>query len=184
MKPKRTALLLIDFISLFEFEDGPKLLERALNAARATATLKERARAIGIPCIYANDNYGHWTSEFSALVRQVLKKKGPAGAIAEMLRPGPQDLSILKPRNSAFYGTPLEFLLEELGATHLILTGLTADQCIFATAQDANVRKFELSIPSDCVAAAVERHEKAALTHMARTLKADTRVMSHLLLSA
>lgn len=179
-KRSRTVLLLIDFISRFDFPGSRPLLTRALRAARATAVLKARARAEGILCIYANDNYGNWTSEFSTMVQQVLKLKGGPGSIAEMLLPGPQDLAILKPRHSAFYGTPLEFLLEELKATHLILTGVTADQCIFATAQDAYVRKFSLSIPADCVAAEKASYEKTALNHMARTLKADTRVMAQI----
>lgn len=180
MTKQRTVLLLVDFISLFNFPDASKLLPRALRAAKATAKLKARARARRIPCIYVNDNYGNWTSDFSSLVRQVLDDKGKAGAIAEMLRPADQDLSILKPRQSAFYGTPLEFLLEELKATHLILTGLTADQCVFATAQDAHDRHFEISIPADCVAATEAAHERSALAHMRRTLKADTRIISRL----
>jgi len=173
--PDKTALLLVDFISLFDFDTGPRLLPRALRAARATAKLKARARRARIPCIYANDNYGNWTSEFSSLVRRVLRQEGGAREIAELLHPLPGDRSILKPRHSAFYGTPLEFLLEELEVTHLILTGVTVDQCIFATAQDAYVRKYQLSIPADCVAACTAAHEKSSLAHMARTLKADIR---------
>ena len=175
---KRTrgaALLLVDFINLFDFPDARKLAPRAIRAARATAKLKARAKAAGMPCIYANDNFGRWASEFSALTAECLARKGTSGAIARLLKPAEDDLSVLKPRHSAFYGTPLDFLLEERHVTRLVITGLTADICVFATAQDAYVRKFGVWVPADCVAAATSAYERGALAHMARTLKAATR---------
>jgi nicotinamidase-related amidase len=129
----------------------------------------------GGPCIYANDNFGDWISEFSTLTRECLQREGASGSIARALQPGTGDLSVLKPRHSAFFGTPLEFLLDELGTTRLIVAGITIDNCVFATAQDAHVRKFDLWIPADCSAGFCAAHERASLAHMARTLKADTR---------
>ena len=92
-----------------------------------------------------------------------------------MLRPTPEDLSVLKPRHSAFYNTPLEFLLEELKVSSLIIAGLSTDICVLATAQDAYVHKFEVRVPSDCSAADTAAHEQAALDLMRRTMKADIR---------
>ena len=80
-----------------------------------------------------------------------------------------------EPRHSAFYGTPLEFLLDELEVDALALAGVAADNCIFATAQDAYVRKFRLWVPADCVAADSEEHDRQSLDHMQRTMKADIR---------
>ena len=172
-KRHKPALLLVDFINFFDFDDARKLAPRAVRAARATARLKARARASRMPCIYANDNFGRWTSDFSALTEECARRKGAAGMIAKILQPEKSDYTVLKPRHSAFYGTPLQFLLEELHVTSLVLTGLTADICVFATAQDAHVRALDLWIPSDCVAAVRPAFERAALAHMARTLKAD-----------
>jgi nicotinamidase-related amidase len=171
----RWALLIVDFINRFDFPDSHKLEARALPAARRTAELKRRLRGQDVPCIYANDNFGHWRSEFSKLVKECLEAKGAAQEITAMLRPQAEDYSILKPRHSPFYGSPLEFLLEELEIDSLIVTGVSADMCISATAQDAYVRKFKLWVPSDCVAADTEAHERQALEHMQRTMKADIR---------
>jgi nicotinamidase-related amidase len=171
----RKALLLVDFINLFDFPNSELLAGRAVGAAKRAAQLKQRARKAGIPCIYANDNYGQWHSEFPALVRQCVKKGGAAAAIAKVLRPTREDLAVLKPRHSAFYGTPLQFLLEELKVSRLIVTGLSADICVFATAQDAYVRKFKVWVPSDCTAADTPGHEGEALDLMKRTIKADIR---------
>ena len=171
----KRALILVDFINLFDFEHSEKLAARAVEAAKRTAALKKSVRARGVPCIYANDNFGHWRSEFSHLVEQCLAAQGPPREIARLLEPDREDYSILKPRHSAFYETPLQFLLEELEVDSLILTGLSTDMCVFATAQDAYVRKYELWVPSDCVAADTAEHEREALEHMQRTLKADIR---------
>lgn len=171
----RWALLIVDFINLFDFDGAARLAARALPAAERTARLKRRLREDGIPCIYANDNFGHWRSEFSRLVRECLDRKGAAHDIAQLLAPDPDDYSILKPRHSAFYGTPLEFLLEELEVDSLVLAGISADMCVSATAQDAYVRKFRLWVPSDCVAADTGDHERQTLDHMHRTMKADIR---------
>jgi nicotinamidase-related amidase len=171
----RWALLIVDFISRFDFDGAEKLAPRALAAAERTAALRKRAQRDGVPCIYANDNFGHWRSEFSRLVEECAAAPGVSGRIASLLRPGSEDYSILKPRHSAFYGTPLDFLLEELEVGCLALTGVAADNCIFATAQDAYVRKFRLWVPADCVAAQQAGHERESLGHMARTMKADVR---------
>ena len=67
-KPSRCAVLLVDVINDLEFENGEKLLPAAQRMARALAPLVDRARAAGIPIIYANDNFGHWRSDFRAQV--------------------------------------------------------------------------------------------------------------------
>jgi nicotinamidase-related amidase len=169
------AILLVDFMNLFDFAGARALAPRAERAARNTARLKARATATGTPCIFINDNFGDWTRSFDRLVLACVDRGGPAARIANLLQPAPGDISILKPRHSAFYGTPLEFLLEELQVASLIITGVAADSCVFATAQDAHVRKFRVRVPGDCVAGESVAIERAALRHMARTLKADVR---------
>ena len=168
----RRALLLIDFFNPLDFEGGAALAGPALRAARNTARLRERLREANVPVIYANDNFKHWESEFSTLVAKCSEREGVAGTIARLLAPQEGDRSILKPRHSAFYGTPLEFLLEERDVQTLILTGIAADSCISVTAHDAHVRKFQLWIPSDCVAAEKPAFARAALTQLARTTHA------------
>jgi nicotinamidase-related amidase len=171
----KSALLLVDFMNPLDFDKASLLAPRALRAAKHTAELKHKARHKRIHCVYANDNFGNWTSEFSALVQELRSRGGIPQQIAEILKPAKGDLSVLKPRHSAFYGTPLEFLLQDLGISRLIIAGITADICVFATAQDAHIRQFKLWIPSDCVATFTAAHERASLMHMARTMHAETR---------
>jgi nicotinamidase-related amidase len=170
----RRALLLIDFFNPLDFEGGEALALPALRAAKRTAALKARLRRAGVPAIYANDNFGQWQSEFSSLVQQCIRLAGAPGAIARLLAPQPGDRSILKPRHSAFYGTPLEFLLEELGSKTLILTGIAADACIMITAHDAHIRKFKVWVPRDCVASERASYTRTTLAHLERTAHAIT----------
>ena len=169
----RVALLLIDFMNPFAFPNGAALARHAIGAARRTAALKARMRAWRAPVIYANDNFGRWESDFEAVVAHCLSCGGASAQIARVLAPAPGDRSILKPRHSAFFGTPLEFLLDELSVDRLVLTGLAADSCIMFTAHDAHLRKYALRIPADCVASERDSYRRAALVYLARMLKAD-----------
>jgi nicotinamidase-related amidase len=126
-----------------------------------------------VPAVYANDNFGRWESEFAALVRQCQGMPGDVGKVAQLLAPEPGDRSVLKPRHSAFYETPLEYLLQSLGARTVVLTGVSADSCIMFTAHDAYLRELELWVPADCVASPEPAYTRAALTHMQRVLRAS-----------
>jgi len=169
----KRALILVDFINLFDFPHAEKLAARAVEAAKRTAKLKERMKTEGVPCIYANDNFGHWRSEFSKLVAECLAKGGASSDIARLLEPAADDYSVLKPRHSAFYETPLEYLLASLETEAVVLTGVAADSCIMFTAHDAYLRQLAMWVPSDCVASSAPAYTRAALGHMKRILKAS-----------
>jgi nicotinamidase-related amidase len=169
-----TALILIDVINDLEFPTGKRLLKPALRAARHIARLKARARALDVPVIYANDNFGRWRSDFSEAVEHCLKDDVPGRPIAELLVPDRDDYFVLKPKHSAFFSTVLDTLLEYLKARRLILTGFAADACVLMTAVDAYLRDFEICVPRDCVASPSQAQSGAALSYMARVLHADT----------
>jgi nicotinamidase-related amidase len=167
--------VLLDFMNTLDFDGADDLFPYAVQAARRTARLKERASAARVPVIYANDHFGNWHADFDAVVRKV-EESDRGHALSALLCPEARDISILKPRHSAFYGTPLDFLLDELKVGRLILTGLAADNCVLFTAHDAYLRKFQLWVPRDCVASESSRDHARAIYHMQKVLKADTRV--------
>ena len=135
--PSKAALLLVDVINHFEFPDGERVLRQAMPIAPRIARLKARAREAGIPTIYVNDNFGHWRSEASRLVEYCTREGASSRNFVEQLRPDPEDYFVLKPMHSAFYQTPLDLLLRELGASSIILSGLATNSCILCTAYDA-----------------------------------------------
>jgi len=168
-----TVLLLIDVINDLEFEGGEALLAQALPMAERLAALKRRLRAAGVPAIYVNDNFGRWRSDFRALLAHCARDGVRGKLLADRLAPAPEDYFVLKPKHSGFFSTTLDTLLEYLRARTLILTGLTADNCVLFTASDAYLRDFQLVVPPDCVASIEPAHTCQALEHMRRILKAD-----------
>lgn len=170
-----TVLLLVDFINPLDFDGGDALAPSARTAAHATARLRRQALRSGVQTVYANDNYGVWRSDFKALWSRCRAMRGAAGEIARLLKPMRNDLTVLKPRHSAFYATPLDLLLQRLKCKRLVVTGLAADNCVMFTAMDAYLRGYALWIPEDCVAAERDDTKASALQHMRRTLKASVR---------
>src|SRR5215210_2987853 len=134
------ALLLIDVINDFDFPEGDQLLQLALPVGKNIAELKKRAKAAGIPCIYVNDNFGKWQSDFKKIVAHCAADDAKGKEFVTQLVPGDDDYFVLKPKHSGFYSTTLDLLLTHLNVKNLILTGITADICILFTANDAYLR--------------------------------------------
>ena len=160
------ALVLIDVINHFEFPDGKTILRQALAVVPALARLKKKAREAGVPVIYVNDNFGQWRSEMSKLIQYCLRPEAAGRTFVEQLRPDDEDYFVLKPMHSAFYQTPLDLLLRELGASSIILSGLATNSCILCTAHDANMRNIKIIVPRDCCTARTPREHKQALEHI------------------
>jgi nicotinamidase-related amidase len=180
----RVALLIIDMINAFDFSGAEVMLPRALAAAKATSTLKRRAREAGVPVVYVNDNFGRWRSDFRSILEYCLRDGVRGKPIAEVLKPDEDDYFVLKPKHSGFQFTSLDVLLQHLGAETLILTGVAGNFCVLFTAHDAYMRDYHLNVPKDCVASQTEADDRYALAHMAKVTKADTRPSSEIDLSA
>jgi nicotinamidase-related amidase len=169
------ALIFIDVISDFEFEDAELIFRYAPAMAENIANLKKRAKENKIPCIYVNDNFGRWQSDFKKLLEHALDASVRGAKIAELLKPEEDDYFVLKPKHSGFYSTTLDILLDYLGCETLIITGIATNMCVLYTANDAYMRDFNLLVPSDCVAANEEDEHRDTLKYIEKYLKADTR---------
>lgn len=175
LQPSPTVLLLVDFINPLDFEGATELAPSAEEAARVTARLRRRLAPQGVRTVYANDNYGMWTSDFKDLWKRCAARAGTSGRMAQLVKPRSRDFTVLKPRHSAFYATPLHLLLQQLGCKRLIITGVAADSCVLFSAMDAYLRGYSVCIPHDCIAAESDDACQQALEQMARVLKADVK---------
>ena len=180
LRARATALVMLDVITDFDFEDGDRLLRRALPMARNLARLKSRLKDMRVPVVYVNDNFGKWQEDFKTMADHFLSPEAKGRKVVELLRPDADDYYVLKPHRSAFYSTTLELLLRELKVKNLIITGVTTDICVLFTANDAYMRGFDIVVPSDCVAAVSPSNERHAMELIKRVLKADTRKSNYI----
>lgn len=168
------ALLLIDVINDLEFDVGEALLSQALPAAARISDLKHRAKEMGIPTVYVNDNYGRWRSDFRQTVAHCLEPGMRGRPLAQLLAPAEDDYFVLKPKHSGFQATVLDMLLEHLGARQLIITGFRSDSCVLFTAADAHMRNYGIHVPEDCTAALDVEQNERALALLRHSLHANT----------
>lgn len=135
-----TAVLVVDMLNDYRHTDAEQLTD-----------LVERSRATeDIDRIYVNDNDGDFTAGFAEIAGSALHGAGPE--LVRPVAPVVGDRTVTKVRHSAFYSTPLEYLLGRLGTQPLILTGQVTEQCILYTALDTDVRHLPVPIPVDAVA--------------------------------
>jgi nicotinamidase-related amidase len=178
------ALVLIDVINDMEYPGGDQLLEHGMPVAERIAGLKRRAKAAGVPVVYANDNFGRWRSDFHEVVQHCLKDDVRGRPFVELLKPDRDDYFVLKPKHSAFFATTLDTLLAYLGPRRLVLTGVTADTCVLLSAADAYMRDYHLHVPRDCVASISVEDNRRALEYMERVLHVDTTPSTELALES
>jgi nicotinamidase-related amidase len=167
----RTALVVIDMLNTYDFEDADTLAESVGAAVPNIRRLLDRARGEDVPVIYVNDNYGDWNSSIQELWDNAMAGEHPE--LVEPIKP-PDDVSfVIKARHTIFYGTPLEHLLKSQEIGRLVLTGQVTEQCILYSALDAYVREIEVAVPADAVAHIHENLGGAALDMMQRNMDAD-----------
>lgn len=102
---------------------------------------------------------------------------GASSIMAKSLKPMRGDISVLKPRHSAFYGTPLDILLEGMGAREIILAGIATDMCVHLTAADAFLRSYKVRVPANWTASETVEAKHRSLEHMDSVLRCDVRPM-------
>lgn len=166
------ALVLIDVINDLEFPEGAQVARRARPMSKRLAEIKTRAAAAGVPCIYVNDNFGRWRSDFNAQVRHCLNDEVRGQFLCRALRPTERDYFVLKPKHSGFYQTCLGLLLDHLGTKTLIIAGLATESCVTFTANDAFLHGYSLVVLEDGCASGFDDLHRHAIRQMQRMLGA------------
>jgi nicotinamidase-related amidase len=167
-----TALLVVDMLNPYAHPEADRLAGRVAGVLPGVRGLLDRAAEQVIPVVYVNDNYGEWNSSAGELAEQAMDEAHPE--LVEPVLPGEGQSFVVKARHSAFYETPLEYLLDQLGVGRLILAGQVTEQCILYSALDAYVRHFEVVIPVDGVAAIYDDLGDAAIKMMERNMGASS----------
>jgi nicotinamidase-related amidase len=166
-----SALVVVDMLNAYDHEDGELLANNVEPVVAPMRKLIDRAQREKVPVIYVNDNYGHWRSSMSELADRAVNGKRPD--LVEPLLPPDDAQFVVKARHTIFYGTPLEYLLEQMSIERLVLAGQVTEQCILYSALDAYVRHFTVAVPCDAVAHIHEHLAGAALEMMERNMRAE-----------
>jgi nicotinamidase-related amidase len=158
-------------LNAYEHPEADRLAERVADALPGVQRLLDRAAGSEVPVIYVNDNYGDWNSSSQELAAKAMDGAHPE--LVEPVLPAAGHSFVLKARHNTFYGTPLEYLLDQMGVERLIFTGQVTEQCILYSVIDAYVRHFDAVVATDAVAAIYDDLGAAALRMMERNLGAE-----------
>lgn len=170
----RVAVLALDLITDFDFADGPSVRRALTRRAGSIRAFLQRVRDARVPVIYVNDNIGPWRSDSRALIERCRLAQRRSVDLLDALAPGGRDFIVLKPRHSAFFGTPLVALLDDQKIDTLVLLGVSAESCVWMTACDAHTRGFSLVVPLDTMAGASARAVDATIDSLRNVLRART----------
>ncbi|MGB2922743.1 MAG: isochorismatase family cysteine hydrolase [Mycobacterium sp.] len=167
-----TALLVIDMMNTYRHPDAELLIPNVADIVDPLAVLITRARdRDDVDLIYVNDNYGDFTAQPSDLVQSALEGERPE--LVKPVAPQPDFRFVSKVRHSAFYASPLAYLLGRLNTKRVILTGQVTEQCILYSALDAYIRHFDVIVPRDAVAHIDADLGQAALRMMGSNMGAE-----------
>jgi nicotinamidase-related amidase len=170
-KNQKPALLIIDMINDFNFTHGQILSQKTTTIMDSILNLKDYFYKRNWPVIYINDHYKLWKADLESLIQHCTNERSQS--IINKIAPCDEDYFLIKPKHSAFYGTALEPLLQELKVDALVLTGIAGNICVLFTANDAYMREYSLHVPQDCIASNNDKDNAYALTMMKEVLKAN-----------
>lgn len=182
LEPSRCALVVVDIQKDFAAPDG--LLGRlGVNLAPAEAVIDRieelipSARAAGATLAFMRVVTAPETDS-NALKAFHLRKGQPGGeAICRLedggadyyrVEPQPGDIEVEKLLYDSFHHTDFEEQLRQRGIDTLVITGLSTDCCVDATARGAFHRDFHVFIVSDACAAYEEGLHENSLNALSK----------------
>ena len=158
--PSNTGLIIIDVqcafteSSLFGISSAQSVLDNINSAV-------DQSRSMEIPIIWvryqvrAEVGLGLTSRRYGVEDLHT----GPGTELDSRLHVLPEDEVIIKPRQSAFYNTDLEYLLRMKKIKYVLIAGVTTNVCVLAAVKDASERDFGVTLLEDCTAALPILHE-------------------------
>jgi nicotinamidase-related amidase len=172
LSPEKCALLIIDMQRDFLEPGGfGEMLGNDVSQLRRTIEpnriLLDAWRAAGLTVLHTREGHRPDLADLPPAKKvrgksaTTIGDPGPMGRILirgeeghdiiPELYPLPGEPVIDKPGKGAFFATDLHAILQNLGITQLVVTGVTTEVCVNTTVREANDRGYECLVPSDCV---------------------------------
>ncbi len=183
-QPKVCALLIIDMQRDFLEPGGfGEMLGNDVSQLRRTIEPNKQLlaawRAAGLAVLHTREGHRPDLSDLPPAKKarghgaKTIGDEGPMGRILVRGEPGqdiiaelyplPSEPVIDKPGKGAFFATDLHAILQNLGITQLVVTGVTTEVCVNTTVREANDRGFECLVPEDCVGSYFPAFQEAGL---------------------
>jgi nicotinamidase-related amidase len=180
---ERSALVTIDMQRDFVLDGAPAQVLGTLEVVPAVADLVESYRAAGLPVIHVVRAYPADGNDVDLCRRQliedgariVLPGSPGAGLVDELVPEGaaeidwdqlldagiyaiaPSEWVLYKPRWGAFYRTPLERHLRELGVDTVVFAGCNFPNCPRTSIYEASERDLRVAFVPDACSQVYER---------------------------
>lgn len=168
------ALLIIDMQNDFVLPGSPVTVAGALATVPTIRRLLDAFRARSWPVLHITRAYRADGSDVEAFRRdaflrgpQYLLPGSPGAQIVPALAPAPGEHVLVKPRFSAFMGTPLDLLLRRLGVDELVVSGTQYPNCVRATVLDAVCLDYAVTLVTDACSAQTDAVAQANIADMA-----------------
>lgn len=158
---ERAAVIVIDMCRYFTEGHYPySCPATGLPAAAAIAGLLVTARAANLPIIYTTQGderpyqaatAGRFPDKIIALDSSFATDARPHEIVPEVA-PEPDDVVLIKPKPSVFFGTQLESILNYYRVDTLIVTGVSTSGCVRASVDHAFALNYRIILPLECIA--------------------------------
>ena len=180
LDPDKTVLLMIDMQKAFVEPGAALCIEGAKATVPACEAALTDARALGIRIIWIKREYREGGSDMEIPRRKAMEEQGITGVLSpgstginsveepDGLTRLDDEMVIIKPRWSAFFGTDLDRILKEAGIRNVILAGTTTPNCIRTTCYDAIAYDYRTIILARCTSSSTEEIQHSNLEDMRR----------------
>ena len=167
-----TALLVIDVIKEFFVTDP--LLSKKPPLVEAINELVDEFHKRNMPVIWVRQKTKADHSDASLRDKKRQKwitVEGTQGIeLLDELHYMQQDCTIFKNRYSAFFGSNLKSLLEQLGVDRLVVAGINTHACIRTSVIDAYQFDIKTIIPKDAVTSWDDEHHAITLRYFEKSM--------------
>ena len=167
---QRPAVLIIDVNYNFVGDRAEPILEsikRFRNSCGAEGwegvshirELLVEARKKHLPTFYTTGHddrtntvaFGRWQAKNSRSTEDMTETWDKGNEIVAEIAPQSGDILVRKQKPSAFFGTPLMSMLNEVHADSVLVTGTTTSGCVRASVVDAFSYNMKVSVVEECV---------------------------------
>jgi nicotinamidase-related amidase len=174
---ERAAVIVIDMCRYFTEPQYPYSCPATGRAAAvAIADLLETARAAALPVIYTTQGderpysaatAGRFPDKIIPL-DSAFATDARSHEIVPEVSPRPEDVVLVKPKPSVFFGTQLGSILNYHRVDTLVITGVATSGCVRASVDHAFALNYRVILPLECVA------DRARLPHESNLFDMDT----------